>query len=350
MKDGILKGDYQLVYITPELLVGSKVCRKMLTGEVYEHRLKAFVVDEAHTVKKWYVSLTNVSYVSIIYSIQCRGQSFRRVMERLGEIRSLLPPSVKIMALTATATKSVRCSVTCTLGMDKPVIVALSPCKANLVYNVGKYTTVVETFKPLLTRIRNDREKSPRTIIYCQSYNMCADIYIYLSRGLGCELTEPMDAPNIPKFRLVDMFTSVTDQAHKEIIISMFTKQSQLRVVIATVAFGLGIDCPDVHEIIHVGIPEDIESYIQETGRAGRDGKPSLAILLKARVHHVCEEGIKEYVENDSQCRRDVLFNSMDNYTHRQMGTSPCLCCDICALICTCGCCSRNLSSFVFIG
>ena len=272
-------------------------------------------------------------------------------MERLGEIRSLLPPSVRVMALTATATNAVRCSVTRTLGMDKPVVVALSPCKANLVYNVGKYTTVVETFKPLLTRIRNDRDKCPRTIVYCQSYNMCADIYIYLSRGLGCELTEPVDAPNIAKFRLVDMFTSVTDQAHKDTTISLFTKPSQLRVVIATVAFGLGIDCPDVREIIHVGVPEDIESYIQETGRAGRDGKPSLAILLKARVYHACEEGIKEYVDNDCQCRRDLLFKSMDNYKHRQIDSSrQCLCCDVCALICTCGCCSRNLSSFVFLG
>ncbi len=117
---------------------------------------------------------------------------------------------------------------------------------------------------------------------------MCRYLHIiYLSRGFGCELTEPVDAPNIAKFRLVDMFTSVTDQAHKDTTISLFKKPSQLRVVIATVAFGLGIDCPDVREIIHVGVPEDIESYIQETGRAGRDRKPSLAILLKARVYHI---------------------------------------------------------------
>ena len=88
----------------------------------------------------------------------CRGQTFRRVMERLGEIRSLLPFGVKIMALTATATKSVQSSVACTLGMEKPVVVALSPCKANIVYNVGRYTTVEDTFKPLLHRLKKDRE------------------------------------------------------------------------------------------------------------------------------------------------------------------------------------------------
>ena len=66
-------------------------------------------------------------------------------------------------------------------------------------------------------------------------------------------------------------------------------------MVIATVAFGLGVDCPDVREIIHVGMPEDVESYIQETGRAGRNGHPALAILLKARTYHQCERSIKDY-------------------------------------------------------
>ena len=77
------------------------------------------------------------------------------------------------------------------------------------------------------------------------------------------------------------MFTIVTDQSHKERMNSLFTKPSQLWLVIITVAFACtGIDCLDLQEIIHVGTPEDIESYIQETGRAGSDGKPALAILL----------------------------------------------------------------------
>ena len=65
----------------------------------------------------------------------------------------------------------------------------------------------------------------------------------------------------------------------------LFTKPSQLRVVIATIALGIGIECPDVRQVIHVGIQEDSVSYIQETGRAGRDGKPALAILL--HIHYV---------------------------------------------------------------
>ena len=267
-------------------------------------------------------------------------------MQRLGEVRSLIPQHVNILALTATATKEVRLKVSSTLGLVRPVVVALSPCKKNLMYSVGAFTTVSETFKPLLGRLKKDRGACPRTIVYCQSFNTCADIYIYLARGLGIQLTEPMDAPNIPRFRLVDMYTSVTDQHQKDEIISMFTKPSQLRVVIATIAFGLGLDCPDVRQIVHVGLPEDIESYIQETGRAGRDGRPALATLLKARTYHLCEKSIKEYAANTTVCRRDVLFQSMENYTHEHLG-SNCMCCDICAQSCKCECCPEKFTSFV---
>ena len=267
-------------------------------------------------------------------------------MERLGEVRSLIPQRVNMMALTATSTKEVRLEVSSTLGMVRPVVIALSPCKKNILYSIGTFTKVTETFKPLLERLRKDRNECPRMIVYCQSFNTCADIYIYLAHSLGFELTEPMDAPKIPRFRLVEMYTSVTDQHQKDEIIGLFTKPSQLRVVIATIAFGLGLDCPDVCQIIHVGLPEDIESYIQETGCAGRDGRPALATLLKARTYHQCEKTIKEYVANTTVCRRDALFQSMENYTREHIG-SKCMCCDICAQSCKCECCSEKLASFV---
>ena len=146
----------------------------------------------------------------------------------------MLPQGVQLLALTATATKSLRLSVTCTPGM-----IALSPCKLNLAYTVGEFTTVRETFKPLLDTLRKDRDKCPRTIVYCQSFNTCGDIYMYLTQSLGHECIELVDVPNIPRFRLVDMYISVTDQHHKDSLIAMFTRPSQLRVVIATIAFGL---------------------------------------------------------------------------------------------------------------
>ena len=158
-------------------------------------------------------------------------------------------------------------------------------------------------------------------VIYCHYFKVCVDIY--LSQGLGPELTEPIDAPNISRICLVDIFTSVTDARHKDLIISSFTKWSHLRVGVASVAFELGINCPDVRQIVHVGMPDDLEfyMYIQETGRAGRERQTALVTLLKARMYHVCVKNIKDYGDSDSQCRKDALFQAMESYTHIHIDT-----------------------------
>ena len=88
------------------------------------------------------------------------------------------------------------------------------------------------------------------------------------------------------------MFTSCSDEVVKDNIIKLFTSPSQLRVVISTVAFGMGIDCPDVENVIHLGPPEDLESYIQETGRGGRDGQKAYATLLVTK-------GYRRYVDDE---------------------------------------------------
>ena len=105
-------------------------------------------------------------------------------------------------------------------------------------------------------------------------------MYLFFKRQLGPEFTEPPGSPDLPCFRLVDMYMSCTEEHVKEEITRAFTQESSLRIVIATVAFGMGINCHSVREVIHLGPPTDIESYVQETGRAGRDGLPSLALLL----------------------------------------------------------------------
>ena len=132
---------------------------------------------------------------------------------------------------------------------------------------------------------------------------VCADIYF--QKGLCKDMTEPVDAPNLPEFRLVEMYTSVVEQTQRDIILQHFTTESQLRIVIATVAFGMGVDCSDVRQVVHVGPPNDIESYIQETGRVCRSGEQSLATLLSVKGFMYTSKAIKEYVQNTTVCRRD---------------------------------------------
>ena len=119
-----------------------------------------------------------------------------------------------------------------------------------------------ETLRPMADRLQHQRTAFHQTIIYAQSLRMCAEIYLYFKAYLGTGFTHPEQAPDIPQFRTVDMFTSVTDPSHKMEILYLFEVRSNLRIIVATIAFGMGTDCIDVRQIAHVGLPGDICSYI----------------------------------------------------------------------------------------
>ena len=100
-------------------------------------------------------------------------------------------------------------------------------------------------------------------IIYCHRVKDCSKLYFNFRSGLGDGFTEPLDAPDLYRFRLVDMFSSRTDKSVKSQIVEYFGRDSCLRILIATVAFGMGLDCPDVRQVIHLGAPDNIEGYVQ---------------------------------------------------------------------------------------
>ena len=144
--------------------------------------------------------------------------------------------------------------------------------------NCVDYT--VDAITPLVCHIRQERKTAKMTIIYCRRHNEVAEVYEQLKQVMGSGFTDPPGAPNIPKYRLIDMYTSCTENSLKEEIVSSFVQpESRLRVVVATITFGMGLDCPNVHQVIHWGPANDIDSYVQHTGRTGRDGKLSVAIL-----------------------------------------------------------------------
>lgn len=246
-----------------------------------------------------------------------RGDEFRQEFRHLGEVRSLIPQHVHTMALTATATKSLRKCVCTTLGMHDPYLVTVSPDKTNLVFQVQSFESLERTFLPLIEELKLKRVSMERTIVYCQQQEVCARLYLLFRLHLASEFTEPVGCPDLPQFRLVDMFTSGSHPAIKERISVLFTTSSNLRILIATVAFGMGVNPPDVHRVYHCGPPNDIEMYVQEVGRGGRDGMPTVVTLYYAKsLKRFVDKNMIQYAEQSIICRRDMLFGDFDMYKH----------------------------------
>ena len=200
--------------------------------------------------------------------------------------------------------------------MDKPCEVIFSPDKSNILYTIYELKGSLLSnaiFHHILNELRVKRTSLNRILIYCKCKTNCAELYRFFSLNLGDEFTEPPGASTrIPECLLVDMFFKGTEEV-KDSIITNFTKPSPLQIVIATVALGMGVNCPDVNLIIHVGPPHDIENYVQEVGRGGRDGAQAFAILHNKKLLKKISEYMTRYVNNMKECRRDSLYNFFIN-------------------------------------
>jgi len=198
------------------------------------------------------------------------------------------------------------------------------------------FVSISESFGPVLDELKAKLKTMGRIIIYCRRFNDCSNLYQFIKVGLGVHFTYPVDAPSeLSKSRLVEMFTSSTDAEVKaQIILSFGSSSSPLRIVRATIAFGMGVDTPGIRRIIHYGPPNDLHSYIQETGRGGKDGNFTTAVLMKvSKFNRYCDKDILGYIKNTTHCQQDMLFKDTDSYVHMDMG-KKCLCCDVCKLQC----------------
>lgn len=295
--EGCHNNRIKLLYVAPERLLMSSFIRQL---QQWQPSLLA--VDEAHCISQW-------------------GHDFRPEYCAIGELRQHLP-DVPVIALTATADNTTRSDICSRLRLSDPLIHISSFDRPNIRYTlVEKY----KAFDQLWMFVRG--QKGQCGIIYCNSRNKVEDVAARLQkRGLS-----------------VAAYHAGLDNSQREWVQDAFLKDN-LQVVVATVAFGMGINKSNVRFVAHFDIPRNIESYYQETGRAGRDGVSAEAVLFydpadMAWLRRCLDEkpaGPQKDIEQHKlnamgafaqaqTCRRLVLLNYFGE--NRQ---TPCGNCDIC--------------------
>ena len=254
VRSQLLAGQVRILYVAPERLA-LPAFRRFLS----DLNLSLIAIDEAHCISEW-------------------GHEFRPEYRNLRQLRNDFP-SVPVIALTATATERVRQDILGQLRLQDGQIFLSSFNRPNLTYSVqAKGRTWAQ-----LTYLLDDR-RGQSTIVYCFSRQETEDLAGFLNdRGLSAR----------PYHAGLDADTRRRNQ--EEFI------RDRVSVIVATIAFGMGIDKPDIRLVVHYGLPRSIEGYYQETGRAGRDGLPSDCVLFFSYADKAKQEHFVNQMEDASE-------------------------------------------------